>query len=166
MLLDAGDELRVSLSGDLADYEILDFLDRLRSLNKGIEESKTISSILDFDNGSKINVHYDSIRHCLRDLEVFVSDNKIQKKPPLDFDSIDELNVDDLLGLSFKQYNYTAPIKYWMILAYLKEQDELERRQRDVDVNDWCPPANWATGTDDEKEAFTNYSPSEKNISK
>lgn len=42
MLLYAGDELRVSLTAELADFEILDFLNGLRTLNDEIQRSGTV----------------------------------------------------------------------------------------------------------------------------
>lgn len=149
MLLYAGDELSVDLTAELADFEILDFLNRLRTLKEEIQLSGNARLPLSFHDGSNINVHHDVVRRCLSDLEVFAEENKIEQK--------DFADLDDLLGLSTKYYEYKTSIKDWMLFAYLKERAEIETRESDIQADDWYPPDDWEYGTDDEKEAHQDY---------
>ncbi|WP_286295840.1 hypothetical protein [Polynucleobacter sp. TUM22923] len=137
------------MTAELADFEILDFLNGLRTLNDEIQRSGTVRLPLSFHDGSNINAHHDVIRRCLSDLEAFSEENEIQQKDMADLDS--------LLGLSTKYYEYKTSIKDWMLFAYLKEQAEIETRENDVQEDDWHPPDNWEYGTDDEKEAHRSF---------
>ena len=157
MLLFPGDELRVNLTGDLDEFEIIDFLDRLGTLSKLSENSRGLKIPLDFSEGSKINAHPDVIRHCLHSLENFSKENELRT------DSND-FSFMELAGCPMRSYSYTTNIKDWMLFAYFKDQSALESHERDSQENDWCPPDNWANGTDDERQAYQDFMKNQKKI--